>query len=126
MKITGLKVFGFLLFALVALTFLGGSVFWSVIGLGDDLDIDGTAPIVRSAPPGVGDTWSAYGGDGYGNRYSRAGEITPANVSDLEIAWQFRTGALEGRSDDVINRAAFETLETLSKGRNQIDHKKGS
>jgi len=38
--------------------------------------------------------WSAYGGDAGGTRYSPLSEITPANVSELRVAWIYRTGEL--------------------------------
>jgi quinoprotein glucose dehydrogenase len=38
--------------------------------------------------------WSAYGGDGRGQRYAPLSAITPANVGELEVAWTFRTGEL--------------------------------
>src|SRR4029077_11145131 len=38
--------------------------------------------------------WTAYGGDGRGQRYAPAAEITPKNVGELELAWTFRTGEL--------------------------------
>jgi quinoprotein glucose dehydrogenase len=36
--------------------------------------------------------WPAWGGDSGGRRYSTLAEVTRANVSDLELAWSFRTG----------------------------------
>jgi quinoprotein glucose dehydrogenase len=36
--------------------------------------------------------WPAWGGDAGGSRFSPLEEITPANVSDLAVAWRFRTG----------------------------------
>ncbi|MEQ1821993.1 MAG: pyrroloquinoline quinone-dependent dehydrogenase [Fimbriimonadaceae bacterium] len=36
--------------------------------------------------------WPNYGNDKGGNRYSPANLITPENVSQLEVAWQMRTG----------------------------------
>jgi quinoprotein glucose dehydrogenase len=41
-------------------------------------------------PAGV--DWPVYGGDAQGSRYSRARDITPANVSRLQIAWVYSTG----------------------------------
>ncbi|MDT0577125.1 membrane-bound PQQ-dependent dehydrogenase, glucose/quinate/shikimate family [Croceicoccus sp. F390] len=38
--------------------------------------------------------WVDYAGDKAGTRFSPATQITPANVSDLKIAWTFRTGDL--------------------------------
>ncbi|WP_164116431.1 pyrroloquinoline quinone-dependent dehydrogenase [Sphingorhabdus sp. Alg239-R122] len=102
-----------LLCLFIAISFLGGSAIWSVLGLADDLDIDGTAETVRAAPDHLGNGWDAYGGDGFGNRYSRAADITPDNVQDLEVAWSFQTGALEGRSEAALRRAAFETTPIL-------------
>ncbi len=56
----------------------------------------GTAP---TAAPTAGD-WPAYGRTGYGQRYSPLAAITPANVADLRVAWQYRTGDLRGRDGD--------------------------
>ncbi len=41
--------------------------------------------------PADGD-WAAYGRDSAATRYSPADQITPDNVGDLEVAWQYRTG----------------------------------
>jgi len=38
--------------------------------------------------------WSAYGGDGLGQRHVALTQITPKNVSQLEPAWTIRTGEL--------------------------------
>jgi len=38
--------------------------------------------------------WSAYGGDGRGQRHVALTQITPKNVERLEPAWSFRTGEL--------------------------------
>ena len=44
-----------------------------------------------SVPPGE---WHAYGRDPGGVRHSPLGQITPANVSRLSVAWTYRTGEL--------------------------------
>jgi len=44
------------------------------------------------APDAPAAGWSHWGGDAGGTRYSPLDEITPANVSALEVAWTFRTG----------------------------------
>ena len=54
-------------------------------------------PEVGPVPPGE---WHAYGRTGFGQRYSPLGQITPTNVSDLEVAWQYRTGDMRGRPGD--------------------------
>jgi len=38
------------------------------------------------------DTWPTYHGDYSGRRHSRLTQITPANVSQLTLAWAFQTG----------------------------------
>ena len=46
-------------------------------------------------PPATDAGWTHYGADAGGSRYSTAAQITPANVSHLQVAWTFfRTGAL--------------------------------
>src|SRR3546814_17336337 len=46
--------------------------------------------------PGGGDAagpeWPAWGGTNAGQRFSTLGQITPANVGDLKLAWTYRTG----------------------------------
>ncbi|MCT7377021.1 PQQ-binding-like beta-propeller repeat protein [Chelativorans salis] len=47
-------------------------------------------------PPGE---WAAYGRTSYGQRYSPLDQITPQNVSDLEVAWSYQTGEVRGEND---------------------------
>lgn len=98
--------------ALVAVSFLGGSAFWAMLGLHKDLNIDGEASVVREAPGSIGDGWASYGGDKAGNRFSNADQINLDNVDTLEIAWTLNTGALEGR-DVAHGRSAFQTTPIL-------------
>ena len=92
---------------------LGGSLIWYLIH-GSELRIEGTAPLIdrpaESMPDLVG--WSFYGGDAGGNRYSRASTITAENVSQLEVAWEYRTGDLIGKPA-VMRRAASEGTPIL-------------
>lgn len=44
--------------------------------------------------------WHAYGRTGEGQRYSPLSQITPANVEQLKLAWEFNTGDLRGRPGD--------------------------
>lgn len=94
------------LFLLV--TVLGGSAIWSILGLSKDLTIEGQANEIRQAPEGIGSGWSAYGGDALGTRFSNLSQIDTSNVSSLQIAWQHRSGSLNGR-EDVVRRTAYET-----------------
>jgi len=38
--------------------------------------------------------WPAYGADAGGSRYSSLAQIDTANVSELRVAWVFRTGEM--------------------------------
>jgi len=101
---------------LILLQFLGGSAIWRVLGFGDDLHINGAAVQVAEVPDRAGEGWLAYGGDAGGNRYSNADEITPENVDRLEVAWSFRTGALDDKPAESLSRVAFQTTPILVEG----------
>jgi quinoprotein glucose dehydrogenase len=59
-------------------------------------------------------TWSAYGGDPGGSRYSSLTQINTGNVRSLKEAWTFRTGELETyKGTDAIEKAAFEATPVL-------------
>ena len=111
-RLTPLRITALLAGAFTAVSFLGGSVIWSILGMADDLAISGTAQPVRSAAPSYGEGWPVYGGDNAGHRYSKAAEVTRDNVHQLEMAWDFRTGALAGR-ETFKNRTAFQTTPIL-------------
>ena len=115
MKITPLRMISLAIVAFVAVSFLGGSGMWSVLGLAPDLTIEGEAAIVRPVPDGAGEAWASYGGDKGGARYVAADQITPDNVTDMEIAWTLETGAFDGR-EEAKARAAFEATPLLVEG----------
>jgi quinoprotein glucose dehydrogenase len=62
--------------------------------------------------PEPSDGWAAYGGDPGGTRYSSLGQITAKNVSELKVAWTFRTGEL-GQGVKDWHRSAFEATPIL-------------
>lgn len=47
----------------------------------------------KASTPDSGD-WYTYGGSLASQRFANASQITPDNVKDLKLAWQFRTGDL--------------------------------
>jgi quinoprotein glucose dehydrogenase len=55
---------------------------------------DSSQPITQTVPPADTSTWSAYGGDGRGQRHTSSKQITRANVGRLQLAWDFQTGEL--------------------------------
>src|SRR5690606_749593 len=67
--------------------------------------IEGELPAARTqvaadalqVPPGE---WHAYGRSNHGQRYSPLEQITPQNVSTLEVAWHYETGDMRGREGD--------------------------
>jgi quinoprotein glucose dehydrogenase len=73
----------------------------------DPFDIAGRlppAPAVAQTPPTTfpgasDDDWPAYGGTGYGQRYSSLADITPETIGRLELAWTFHTGDMTGPGD---------------------------
>jgi quinoprotein glucose dehydrogenase len=67
------------------------------------------------AAPGQSDGWSAYGGDPGASRYSSLSQISAKNVSELKVAWTFRTGEL-GQGVKDWRRSAFEATPILYNG----------
>jgi len=62
------------------------------------------------SPPDVG--WPNYGNDAGGTRYSAAQQIDRTNVARLQVAWTYRTGAMEPKTE-LISKAAFEATPIL-------------
>lgn len=59
----------------------------------------GAAVAASDVPDGE---WHAYGRTAAGQRFSPLAQITPANVGELQVAWQFRTGDMRGRPGDPV------------------------
>src|ERR1700735_2190101 len=62
------------------------------------------------AAPDTG--WPNYGNDAGGTRYSAARQIDRTNVAQLQVAWTFRTGAMQ-QTAMVVHTAAFEATPIL-------------
>ncbi|MDN3524540.1 glucose/quinate/shikimate family membrane-bound PQQ-dependent dehydrogenase [Halomonas sabkhae] len=84
---------------------------WAIIGVGtlasmavDQHRVEGelNRDVVAESPD-TGDSpresWHAYGRSNMGQRFSPLEQITPQNVDDLELAWQYRTGDMMGPDD---------------------------
>jgi quinoprotein glucose dehydrogenase len=80
----------------------------------DPIDQQGTLEKVATAgdtlvdPSGVpypSEDWVAYGGTNLGQRYSALKEIDVANVSNLKVAWEHRTGDL--RVSDAVDPGEY-------------------
>ncbi|KQT52583.1 MULTISPECIES: glucose/quinate/shikimate family membrane-bound PQQ-dependent dehydrogenase [unclassified Aureimonas] len=60
--------------------------------------VDRQAAFAGDVPPGE---WHAYGRTGAGDRFSPLSQITPDNVANLEVAWQYNTGDVKQEGDPV-------------------------
>src|SRR5450432_1339180 len=56
--------------------------------------------------------WPNYGNDPGGTRYSAAHQIDRGNVSQLKLAWTYRTGAMDEKTE-LVHKAAFEATPIL-------------
>jgi len=112
MKIKPFRLIGVLLLLIIAISILGGSAIWAALGLNNTLEIEGRSTPVRSDIGDIGEGWKSYGGDKGGNRYVNVDMLNRDNVSQLEIAWTHRTGALDGIGD-LRNDTAFEATPIL-------------
>ncbi len=56
--------------------------------------------------------WPNYGNDAGGTRYSAARQIDRNSVGRLHVAWTYRTGGLDPKTD-LIHKAAFEATPIL-------------
>ena len=55
--------------------------------------------VAQGGPTVPDGEWHAYGRTGFGQRWSPLDEITPDNVGDLRLAWQYHTGDLRRPQD---------------------------
>ncbi|MGE5157770.1 MAG: PQQ-binding-like beta-propeller repeat protein, partial [Gemmatimonas sp.] len=92
---------------------LGGVLVLALVALGisirrDRYDIAGalsananaaTVDQAAGEPTQAQADWTAYGGTGFGTRYSELNQITRDNVKNLKLAWQFETGDKKGPDD---------------------------
>lgn len=90
---------------ILAASLLLATVVGGIALSGQRHDQPGTLPDAKfaAAPPvGVADAnWPSYGRTNFGQRYSPLTQITPNNVSGLQVAWQYHTGDMRRPSDPV-------------------------
>ena len=63
-------------------------------------------PDASSAPDA---DWVAYGGNGYGQRYSSLKQITAGNVHELKLAWTYHTGEKKTAPHDPTESTSEDT-----------------
>jgi membrane-bound PQQ-dependent dehydrogenase (glucose/quinate/shikimate family) len=77
-----------------------------VAAIGHSRHAQAQPPTAAATPaPATGD-WPVYGADAAGRRYSPLAQITPQNVSRLQVAWTYRTG--ERPDPENLKRYRFE------------------
>jgi glucose dehydrogenase len=69
-----------------------------------------------SAAGAQAQSWSVYGGDAGGTRYSAVTELTKANVARLRIAWTYHTGDAARRGASFA-RSSLEVTPILASGK---------
>jgi quinoprotein glucose dehydrogenase len=75
------------------------------------------AMAAAQSKPVPGDTgWPTYSNDPGGTRYSPAKQINKDNVTQLKVAWTFRTGAFPHDPQDLDHKYAFEATPILVDG----------
>ena len=57
--------------------------------------------------------WTAYGHDALGSRYSPLSQITRENVAKLEVAWTYRTGEIDVKTEQPVK---FEATPLMVDG----------
>jgi len=106
----------------VLVAFLVAAVFsWMrdprrIEGISPPADATAATASAPAGPTAAADEWTAYGGTGFGQRYSALDQITPQNVSQLEEAWHFRTGDVRGQPGDP-EETTFEVTPLKIGGR---------
>lgn len=100
-RVSALRGSGLPLTATMAVAIVLAAISW----FGEPYHIEGNAPGVRAeaAPDALGvppGEWHAYGRTDHAQRYSPLDQITPENVSQLDVAWTFHTGDVRGRPGD--------------------------
>ena len=61
--------------------------------------------------------WRSYGGDVGGTRYSPLAQVHTGNVSELQVAWTFRTGDLPAARGEHPSQLASEVTPVLIAGK---------
>lgn len=103
---------GFLFVGLLVVAIIGlVGVFRPVPDLAGEFAMnDVSGPQGDRAARADGD-WTDYGGSPYGQRYSPLKQITPENVSQLQVAWKLQTGDLPGPDDPTETTAENTPLK---------------
>lgn len=101
-----LRKLGVGILAIAAAIFVLGAAFW----LYRENRIADPGLVETSAAASGPIEWPHYGNDVGGTRHSVAAQITPGNVSELELAWVYRTGVKMGLGFEATPLMVEDTL----------------
>jgi quinoprotein glucose dehydrogenase len=79
----------------------------------------GVGLVAQAAPPaeaGAAVEWPSYGGDPGGSRYTPLDDIHAGNLSNLEVAWTYRTGDVSNGKGNFRETSAFELTPLVVDG----------
>jgi quinoprotein glucose dehydrogenase len=66
--------------------------------------------------PAAAQEWSYYAGTQAGMKYSALDQVNRSNVTDLAVAWSYRTGELDRYGDEFAAGQRFESTPVLIEG----------
>lgn len=66
--------------------------------------------------PSHAQEWAHFGATQEGAKYSALTEVNRSNVSELELAWEYRTGEIERRGEAFAHAQSFQDTPTLIAG----------
>ena len=72
-----------------------------------------SASLAHAQAAGAAGEWSAYGHDAFGSRYSPLAQITRGNVERLTVAWTYRTGEADVKTQQPVK---FEATPLMVDG----------
>jgi len=75
------------------------------------LSVEGIAQSAATAT-----SWTHYGGDVQGTRYSPLKQINRDNIDKLDVAWRYSTGELARRGKDLIANSSTQTTPIMAAG----------
>src|SRR5262249_11264174 len=85
----------------------------AMVGLGIALAALACTRAVEIPPGGPVAGWPEYGGTPGGTRHSPLTQITPENVSSLEVAWIHHSGDVEDGSHGMGMRSSYQVTPIL-------------
>ncbi|MBL8271651.1 MAG: pyrroloquinoline quinone-dependent dehydrogenase [Steroidobacter sp.] len=105
------------LYAAVALALLT-VITWSIgiYGLRADLDVKNFAVAPSGTDTVIDAPWTHFAASASATQYTRALQITPQNVADLELAWVYRTGETSRRDPRQVKKSDFANTPIIAGG----------